>query len=163
MKVMAIGAAAVVALGVGSVARAQNNDVVEGEKLYTSQCKLCHGNNKAIKTGELAPAPTQWRVVHASALQPDGTTRSDAGEQLAFAPPFGPNLRGVVGRPAGTLADFHYSSAFLEAMTGMAWTEANLDRWISGTQAWVPGAMMYYKQKDAEIRRKIILYLQANP
>lgn len=82
--------------------------------------------------------------------------------QLAFAPPFGPNLRGVVGRPAGTAKDFVYSEPFLKALTGMTWDEGTLDWWIRDTQAWVPGTVMFYRQKDPEIRRKIIAYLKAN-
>jgi cytochrome c len=83
--------------------------------------------------------------------------------ELAFAPPFGPNLRGVVGRIAGTAPGFEYSDAFLARLKGMPWSVEALDVWITNTQAWVPGALMIYKQPDAEIRRKIIAYLKANP
>jgi cytochrome c len=82
---------------------------------------------------------------------------------LAFAPPFGPNLRGIVGRQAGSVAGFDYSKAFRKALAGMTWTEGTLDWWIRDTQAWVPGTLMFYKQKDAEVRRKIVAYLKANP
>jgi cytochrome c2 len=37
-----------------------------------------------------------------------------------------------------------------------------LERWITNSQAWVPGSMMFYEQPDPEIRRKIITYLEAN-
>lgn len=76
---------------------------------------------------------------------------------------FGPNLRGIVGRQAGTAPDFDYSRAFLKALTGMTWTEGALDWWIRDTQAWVPGTLMFYKLQDAEMRRKIVAYLKANP
>ena len=89
----------------------------------------------------------------------------DAAEaaRIAVAPPYGPNLRGVYGRPAGTVKGFVYSSAFLKSLKGMEWNDAALDVWITNPQKWVPGVYMFYKQPDAEVRRKIILYLKANP
>lgn len=144
------------ALGLAGAAVAQDADVAEGEKLYVSQCKICHGDNSGAKLGERAPAGPRWLVAQAH-----GPT-ADAG-LLAFAPPFGPNLRGIVGRPAGGVPDFQYSKAFLAALTGMTWSEGTLDWWIRDTQAWVPGTLMFYRQKDAEVRRKIVAYLKANP
>jgi cytochrome c len=155
MNSRTIVAGVVLTLGLAGVANAQDNDVAEGEKLYVSQCKVCHGDNSAGKLGKRAPAGPQWLVAQA------GAPVADAG-LLAFAPPFGPNLRGIVGRPAGTVAEFQYSKAFLAALTGMTWSEGTLDWWIRDTQAWVPGTLMFYKQKDAEVRRKIVAYLKAN-
>lgn len=82
--------------------------------------------------------------------------------RIAVAPPYGPNLRGVYGRPAGTVPGFVYSSAFLKSLKGMEWNDAALDVWITNSQKWVPGVYMFYKQTDPEVRRKIILYLKAN-
>ena len=82
--------------------------------------------------------------------------------RIAVAPPYGPNLRGIYGRPAGTIQGFVYSSALLKSLKGMEWNDASLDVWITNTQKWVPGVYMFYKQPDPEIRRKIILYLKAN-
>jgi len=39
------------------------------------------------------------------------------------------------------------------------WTRETLDIWITDSQAWVPGSMMFYTQPDPEARRKIIAYL----
>lgn len=141
----------------GSAATADNG--VEGEKLYTSQCKVCHGMN----ADEAANSRRAVRAVHLAWGASTTQTRTDAPPLLAFAPPFGPNLRGIYMRPAGTQKDFQYSAAFINALRGMPWSEAALDVWITNTQAWVPGAFMFYKQKDPEIRRKIIEYLKANP
>jgi cytochrome c len=89
----------------------------------------------------------------------------DAAEvgRIAFAPSFGPNLRGVYGRAAGSVKGFDYFTAFLKSVKGMEWNDAALDVWIAAPQAWVPGVYMFYKQPDPEIRRKIILYLKSNP
>jgi cytochrome c2 len=143
-------------LGLAGATGAQDADVVEGEKLYVAQCKVCHGDNSRGSTGERAPTGVRWLVAQR------GGPASDAG-WLAFAPPFGPNLRGIVGRQAGSVSGFDYSKAFLKALNGMTWTEGTLDWWIRDTQAWVPGTLMFYKQKDAEVRRKIVAYLKANP
>jgi cytochrome c2 len=160
-------------------AQAGDSDLAQGEALYTSQCKYCHGN-VSHQTG--APAPSGSSVRLAMHQAPGSTARdfpvrlmadpvavpldahgAAAGEPVAFAPPFGPHLRGIVGRPAGSVEGFGYSNTLLKTLKGMEWTEAALDVWITSPQAWVPGVYMFYKQPDAEIRRKIILYLKANP
>jgi hypothetical protein len=86
-----------------------------------------------------------------------------ADERRAFAPPYGPNLRGIYERPAGTVPGYPYSRTFLQTLHGMIWNDSSLDVWLTDTQAWVPGVRMFYAQSDPEIRRKIILYLKANP
>ena len=103
------------------------------------------------------------RLIADPVVAPADALAAAAGEFFAFAPPFGPHLRGIVGRPAGTVEGFDYSATMLKTLKGMEWTEAALDVWITNPQAWVPGVYMFYKQPDPEIRRKIILYLKANP
>ena len=165
MDLRTFGIAALAAFGTAGSALAQDKDLAEGEKLYIAQCRVCHGDNSGGKLGEAAPLRFALAGTgHGpSATLSAGATRTDAGELIAFAPPFGPNLRGIVGRLAGTYPEFEYSKAFLKALTGMTWSEGTLDWWIRDTQAWVPGTIMFYKQKDAEVRRKIILYLASNP
>lgn len=172
-----MGAGLLFALMTAAAAQAQEDDVAAGEKLFVSQCKICHGNAATAQTSERAPM-AQARVVHL-AMNSDIHTAMDfspltlrgmsaakpgasPGERIAFAPPFGPNLHGVYGRPAGSVVGFDYSTAFMNALKGMEWNEATLNVWLMGTQAWVPGVFMFYKQPDAEIRRKIIAYLKAN-
>jgi cytochrome c len=53
---------------------------------------------------------------------------------------FGPNLHGVVGRPAASLPSFMYSEALKSA--NIVWTEDNLRTWISGNDKLVPGTRM---------------------
>ena len=52
----------------------------------------------------------------------------------------GPNLFGVVGRKAGTVAGFSYSPA-LKA-SNIKWTEDTLKQWLSGPAKMVPGNKM---------------------
>ena len=175
MNSVNVGAAYVAAaMMLGTAALAQDDDLAAGEKLYTSQCMVCHGKVTAPPTGWLEPA--QQRVVHLAALQaavrdaPDTMTFESSDPhaatnavRLAVAPPYGPNLRGIYGRAAGTFPNFVYSAAFLKALKGMEWNDAALDVWITNPQKWVPGVYMFYKQQDPEVRRKIIRYLKANP
>ena len=155
------------------IAAAQQSDLAAGEELYTSQCKICHGSVTAVRTGDASRTRATARSVYLAMQQGSRDNRTDFPSlgslelspaiQLAFAPPFGPNLRGVFGRPAGTVKGFDYSKTFLSTLKGMEWNEAALDVWITNPQAWVPGVYMYYKQPDPEVRRKIIEYLKANP
>ena len=69
----------------------------------------------------------------------------------------GPKHRGVVGRQAGTVADYAYSPA-LKA-SGLTWDPANLDRWLINPQALVPGTKMYFMLADPQSRADIIAYL----
>ena len=165
-----------------SVASAQDHDLAQGEKLYASQCMICHGRVAPPPTAQLWPSG----IVHLAMQQPDLQVTQDVSVPLTcglglrmttdrgrddlldairivVAPPYGPNLKGIIGRPAGSVKGFGYSNAFLQSLKGMEWTEPGLDIWITNPQKWVPGVYMYYKQPDPEVRRKIILYLKANP
>ena len=70
----------------------------------------------------------------------------------------GPPLDKVVGRPAGKVSGFHYSSGFAKA--DFVWDETRLDAWLSNPQAVVPGAVMAYRQAKPETRAAIIAYLK---
>lgn len=70
----------------------------------------------------------------------------------------GPNLAGVVGRKAGTLAGFKYSDGFGKA--DWTWDPAHLDTWLTNPQAMIPGAVMLYRQADPATRKTIIDWLK---
>ena len=76
----------------------------------------------------------------------------------------GPNLSGIVGRPAGKQAGFKYSSALRQAADkGLVWTAENLDRWLTDPQAFIPGTTMdFIGLREAADRRDLIQYLQSN-
>jgi cytochrome c len=79
----------------------------------------------------------------------------------ADAPPRqGPNLFQVVDRPAGSVAGFKYSPAFVAGKDGLVWDAATLDRWIADPQSVIPGAIMPYKQADEAKRHLIIEFLK---
>lgn len=71
----------------------------------------------------------------------------------------GPNLAGVVGRKAGSVAGFAYS----DAMKGSAitWTESELDAYLADPVGKVPGTTMTAGAvRDAAQRVAIIAYLK---
>jgi cytochrome c len=71
----------------------------------------------------------------------------------------GPSLAGVIGRPAGTLAGYTFSSAL--AASKLVWNEDTLDQWLAHPSATVPGTKMIFagvaNQSD---RAAIIAYLK---
>jgi cytochrome c len=70
----------------------------------------------------------------------------------------GPNLFGVVGRKAGTYPGFSYSAALKNS--GIVWTDAKLDTWITSPAAMVPGTSMAFSGiSNAGQRADIIAYL----
>jgi cytochrome c len=72
----------------------------------------------------------------------------------------GPNLHGIVGRKAGSLADYPYSSAMKNAE--LVWDKATLDRFIANPDQTVPGNNMkpYGGHASAEERAAIIAFLE---
>lgn len=71
----------------------------------------------------------------------------------------GPSLFGVVGRKAGTLAGFNYSTAMKEY--GVTWTPETLDKYLAAPMQEVKGTKMTFAGvKDATERANIIAYLE---
>jgi cytochrome c len=70
----------------------------------------------------------------------------------------GPSLAGVAGRRAGTLAGFTYTDGMKNL--GVSWNDANLDRYLAGPSAMVPGTTMAIGPLSAGDRRAIIAYLK---
>lgn len=72
----------------------------------------------------------------------------------------GPNLFGVVGKPAGRAAGFAYSDGL--KTSGIVWTAAELDRFIANPSARIPGTKMIAGGiSDAAKRQAVIAYLES--
>lgn len=71
-------------------------------------------------------------------------------------PGMGPNLSGVVGRPAAS-TEFLYSPALKGAK--LKWDKATLDKFLSGPSKLVPGTRMVISVADAQQRAALIAYL----
>jgi cytochrome c len=71
----------------------------------------------------------------------------------------GPVLNGVVGRKAGTYADYSYSDA--NKNSGITWDEATLKEYLKNPRAKVPGTKMIFpglpKEEDID---NVIAYLK---
>jgi len=107
------------------------------------------------------------------AQEPSGTAAATDDGQLAFNHPcrpcrtlregdnrLGPHLHGIVGRKAGSLPNFGYSSAMKDA--GLVWDKATLDRFIANPDQVVSGHKMkpYGGVASADDRAKIIAFLE---
>jgi cytochrome c len=75
----------------------------------------------------------------------------------------GPNLHNIVGRKAGSLSNFGYSSAMKGA--DFVWDKEKLDGFIAKPDEVVPGNNMkpYGGLTSAEDRAKLIAFLQSPP
>lgn len=73
----------------------------------------------------------------------------------------GPNLYGVVGRKAATVAGFSYSAAIkAKGAGGLVWNASTLDPWLTAPAKYVPGTKMAYAGlKDPAQRKAMIDYL----
>ncbi len=100
-----------------------------------------------------APVPAKGDPVEGQSIFEDRCTMCHApggGGQ-------GPSLKGVVGRKAASLPGFHYSAAL--AASGLAWTPANLDHFLAGPAAMVPGTAMQVMIPNPDQRRDLVAYL----
>ena len=136
-----------ITIGFGGRVNAQDIDLTRAKTAYETQCHKCHG----IIEGE-ARGPERLSRVHIASND----------MRFAVALPYGPSLRGIYGRTAGTAPNFAYSSAFKRVFQGMTWNHDTLDRWITDSQQWARGARMFYRQPDPEVRRLIIAYLKTH-
>jgi len=78
---------------------------------------------------------------------------------------FGPTLKGVVGRKAGSVPDFRYSQAMKDAgAAGLVWDDASLGAFLYSPKRKVPGTSMRFfgLWTQSEID-DVIAYLKANP
>ena len=70
----------------------------------------------------------------------------------------GPRLHGVYGRTAGSIDSFEYSEALKKSK--IVWADDSLDRWLTNTEALVPGNDMTFHVESADERRAIIAFLK---
>ena len=109
-----------------------------------------------------------WLVAGAALGAGTASAQSVPTGKAAFAPcaachgtkagerKLGPSLFGVVGRKAASVPDARYSAAM--KASGIVWTPAALDAFLTAPRKRVPGTMMTYvgmtdqKKRDALIR-----------
>jgi cytochrome c len=80
----------------------------------------------------------------------------------------GPELNGVVGRKAASIADYPSYSAGMKKLgaEGFVWTPESLDKWMADPKAMIPDSPMslaFQGIPNAEERADIIAYLKTVP
>lgn len=72
----------------------------------------------------------------------------------------GPNLVGIIGRPAGSVADFKYSDAMMAS--GITWDAETISAYVADPKGYIPGNKMAFAglKKEEEIA-DLIAYLEA--
>jgi cytochrome c len=131
---------------------------------------LSRGRDRAFLI--MALSGMAYMLSSLSALPQASQGTGDASGQLAFNNAcrtchvmregdnrLGPNLHKIVGRKAGSLPDYAFSSAMKEA--GFVWDEEKLDRFIANPDEVVPGNSMkpYGGLSSSDDRKKIIAFL----
>ena len=72
---------------------------------------------------------------------------------------FGPELNGIIGRPAGTTTDYQYSDAMKNS--GVVWTREKLATYIEDPKSVVSGTrMIFWGISDQEKIENILAYLE---
>ena len=71
----------------------------------------------------------------------------------------GPAHRGVFGRNAAQAVGYSGYSKALKS-SGLAWTESNLDRWLTDPEKLVPGQVMGVNVPEEVVRADLIAYLK---
>jgi cytochrome c2 len=70
----------------------------------------------------------------------------------------GPNLVGVIGRTAGTVAGWDFSPALKDSK--VIWTDENLNKWLTDSKAFVAGTQMDLRVPSRIEREDVIAYLE---
>jgi cytochrome c len=102
---------------------------------------------QAPDTVSLSGDPTRGKVLYQACQACHSIEENDLG----------PRHRGVVGRRAGSVADYNYSLALKNS--GLTWDSSTLDRWLANPSALVPGTKMFFKIDDPRSRADVIAYL----
>ena len=76
----------------------------------------------------------------------------------------GPELNGIIGRKAASIADYPMYSDGMKALgaLGVVWTEENFDKWLANPKALLPDTYMsmFPGIPEASDRANIIAYLK---
>ncbi|MFK3790179.1 c-type cytochrome [Pseudomonas piscis] len=75
---------------------------------------------------------------------------------------FGPELNGIIDRPAGNAQDYQYSTAMKSS--GIVWTRDKLTQYLQDPKGVVPGTrMIFWGLSDEEKIDNLLAYLQTFP
>jgi cytochrome c len=72
----------------------------------------------------------------------------------------GPELNGILGRPAASVEGFAYSDALKKS--GITWDDEKIHKWLENPKGLVPGTKMLFPGvKDQAERDDIIAYIES--
>lgn len=106
----------------------------------------------------MVPPPVVASPAQDVGAQVFGTCRACHTLQAGAKSGLGPNLNGLFGRKAGSLAGYNYSPA-LKA-SGIVWNAQSLDQFLAAPSTRVPGTRMVIKVTDPAKRAALIAYLR---
>jgi cytochrome c len=122
----------------------------------------------AVTAAQSAPEPIDVKDDAGNALMGDPTHGEvifrrcqvchsiKAGQNM-----IGPSLHGVVGRTAGTVPGYNYSTA--NKNSGIVWTEQEIFQYLKAPQATVPGTKMTFPGLPSpQERADVIAFLAEN-
>jgi cytochrome c len=72
-------------------------------------------------------------------------------------------LRGVIGRPIASVAEFSGYSDGLKSKGAETWSAANLDAFLTAPAAFAPGTLMVKSLPDAQQRADVIAFIATLP
>ena len=70
----------------------------------------------------------------------------------------GPAHKGLLGKKAGSRADYTYSPAV--KASGIVWADKTLDKWLANPEKLIPGQKMGFMVPAAKDRADLIAYLK---
>lgn len=88
-----------------------------------------------------------------------GQCRTCHYPEKAYGQHNGPNLHGIFGRKAGSIADYAYYSEEMKK-AGFIWTPELLDFWLANQGKFLPNSTMVVFELSAQQRADIIEYLK---
>ena len=117
----------------------------------------------------LVTAPLAIALVASPALAQDATKGERVFKRCAACHnvdqeknKIGPHLVGIVGRKAGAVDGFKYSTSLLKkAEEGLEWTKENLDAYLESPKKFIPrGKMAFDGLRKEDDRANVIAYLE---